>query len=273
MQEIGKELQEAREAQGMTLEDVQQGTKIRTRYLEAIEAGELDTLPGMVYARGFIKSYAEFLGINGQELLERHNLAAEADRAPVEPVASAPQPKVKTKRSALPLLSSRLPQVVAIIALLAVFTAGYLYFVNQDEEHGAVNQEPKVQGETSPTDVSEPAPQPEPTPAPAPEPPKPKVAVTQAGQAAHMTSYKVTGVEKMELLFSADRGNCWVDVKGDDGKSLYTGTLQKGQKQTWVASKVLTVKTGNSQGVSMTMNGQAVNFPPQTGGYTYQFAK
>lgn len=283
MQELGKalghELQEAREQKGLSLEEVQQTTKIRTRYLEAIESGRLDTLPGMVYARGFIKSYAEFLGINGQELLERHQLAAEVEKGTPEPAASErrKQPKVQADKPAFSLFSSRVPQVAALIGVLAVATAGYLYFANQTEEHGAVNQEPKVQGEneTPVADVkpdAQPAPQPQPEPAP--EPPKPKVTVTQKPQQPNpnMTAYTVAGTEQMELVFTAVSGDCWVDAKAD-GKTVMTGIIKKGEKKVWTANQNLTVLTGNSKGVTMTINGEAVTFTPQLRGYTYQFTK
>lgn len=72
MDEVGKKLRSARIEKGYTLDDLQQITKIQKRYLNAIENGDYDQLPGDFYVRAFIKQYAETVGLNGQELLEEY---------------------------------------------------------------------------------------------------------------------------------------------------------------------------------------------------------
>lgn len=67
MSELGQQLREARLQKGMSLDDVQEMTKIRKRYLEAIEAGDYKVLPGSFYVRAFIKTYAETVGLNPDE--------------------------------------------------------------------------------------------------------------------------------------------------------------------------------------------------------------
>lgn len=66
--ELGAYLKEERERQGLSLEDVQQKTKISLSSLEAIEEGRINELPHPVYAKGFIKNYAHYLGLNAEEL-------------------------------------------------------------------------------------------------------------------------------------------------------------------------------------------------------------
>ena len=63
MDDVGGRLREAREKLGLTLEEVERTTRIRVHHLEAIERGELDSLPSPVQARGFLRNYAEFLGL------------------------------------------------------------------------------------------------------------------------------------------------------------------------------------------------------------------
>lgn len=72
MRELGQLLREKRVELGIDLDQVQAKTKIRKRYLMALEAGEWDSLPGEVYARGFVRSYAELLGLDGFELLQKY---------------------------------------------------------------------------------------------------------------------------------------------------------------------------------------------------------
>lgn len=70
MSELGQQLKEARLQKGLSLDDVQEMTKIRKRYLEAIETGDYKVLPGSFYVRAFIKTYAETVGLNPDEILK-----------------------------------------------------------------------------------------------------------------------------------------------------------------------------------------------------------
>lgn len=72
MEALGQALRERRLALGLSLESVHEQTRIRQAHLEAIEAGELDRLPGVVYARAFVKRYAEVVGLE----LDEADLAA-----------------------------------------------------------------------------------------------------------------------------------------------------------------------------------------------------
>ncbi|GLG00627.1 XRE family transcriptional regulator [Alicyclobacillus hesperidum subsp. aegles] len=72
MQELGQILRSKRESLGLTLDDIEERTKIRKRYVEALEDGDWSVLPGRVYARGFVRTYAEVLGLDGVELLQRY---------------------------------------------------------------------------------------------------------------------------------------------------------------------------------------------------------
>ncbi|MFD1888319.1 helix-turn-helix domain-containing protein [Paenibacillus wenxiniae] len=96
MSDLGRQLRDARLARGLSLDDVQEMTKIRKRYLEAIEAGDFKVLPGSFYVRAFIKTYAEAVGISPDELLQEHqDLVPEPETA--EPVM---EPVVQPRRAA-----------------------------------------------------------------------------------------------------------------------------------------------------------------------------
>lgn len=66
MQGIGDILKKTRETKGITLQEVSEATKIRLKYLEAIEHEEFQLLPGEIYARGFVTTYLKYLGIKDQ---------------------------------------------------------------------------------------------------------------------------------------------------------------------------------------------------------------
>lgn len=72
--ELGTLLKKARQEKGLSLDDIQEETKIRKKYLEAIEENNFDVLPGNVYLKVFIKGYAREVGINYQALLENYKI-------------------------------------------------------------------------------------------------------------------------------------------------------------------------------------------------------
>ncbi len=94
MADIGSQLRTAREAKGLTLEQAFKATRIKTPYLEAIEANHLDALPGPVQARGFVRSYANYLGLDGDHLaalLDAHKVLVEVRPVNVGVIPTKPQ--------------------------------------------------------------------------------------------------------------------------------------------------------------------------------------
>lgn len=97
MSELGSLLVRAREARGLTLEDAERDTRISRRYLQALESEQFEVIPAPVYARGFLRSYSQYLGLDPQEALSL--FPREDDSEYGEPVApttgSAPQRATK----------------------------------------------------------------------------------------------------------------------------------------------------------------------------------
>ena len=111
--EIGASLLERRKARGLTLEKATQSLKMRVSYLEALEKGEWDELPGEVYARGFLKRYAQFLGLNGDKILADYLAATDAPGQRAEGLAPVP-------------VGERTPVIwiwvgVGVLALIAIY--------------------------------------------------------------------------------------------------------------------------------------------------------
>jgi cytoskeleton protein RodZ len=84
---IGETLRQARLAAGIDLEEAERTIRIRIRYLHALESEEWAVLPGDAYARGFLRTYADFLGLDGNALVDeydRHAVSAQPDHHPAE---------------------------------------------------------------------------------------------------------------------------------------------------------------------------------------------
>ena len=73
MFEIGNSLREARERQGLDYTEVELATKVRAKYLHALEDEQFDVLPAQPYVKGFLRTYAEFLGLDGQLYVDEYN--------------------------------------------------------------------------------------------------------------------------------------------------------------------------------------------------------
>src|ERR1043166_9449446 len=87
MFEIGSSLREARERQGLEFPQVEAATKIRGKYLRALEDEHFDQLPAETYVKGFLRTYAEYLGLDGQLYVDEYNsrYVATEDEQPVRP--------------------------------------------------------------------------------------------------------------------------------------------------------------------------------------------
>jgi cytoskeleton protein RodZ len=119
--DVGQKLREARTRRKLSLPEVEAETKIRARYLQAIENEEWDQLPEDTYARAFIRTYGRFLGLDGDRLAEEHRRsrgsARPGERLPrVDP---KPRPVTRERRRGRRGISPR-AMAVAVTALVVV---------------------------------------------------------------------------------------------------------------------------------------------------------
>jgi len=123
---VGAILRKARARRKVELSEVEAATRIRLRYLRAIEDEEWDVLPGGVYTRGFIRTYASFLGLDGGRLVEDYRASVERwHRAPSEQ-ARPRGSEVGSRRYGVPLSGLVVLAVIAVaaIAILAIPSGG-----------------------------------------------------------------------------------------------------------------------------------------------------
>jgi cytoskeleton protein RodZ len=112
--EIGSSLREARLRRKLELSDVEHDTHIRLKYLMALEDDRFDALPGAAYAKGFLRTYADYLGLDGPRFVDEYN----ARFAPEEEVPAAPVRVGTYGGSRSPWLLA-FPAAAALVALVA----------------------------------------------------------------------------------------------------------------------------------------------------------
>jgi len=233
VKELGVRIREARESRGLSVDDLHARTKIRHRIIEAIEDGRFDAIPGgAVYFKGFIRTIAEELNLDYNELLQLW-----------EPTAPPPPPKKKT--SAAP---SVYPIVGAVLMVLALIGAGvyYIYFRPQPQ------LPPTVPPQVINPPVEEPEPQPEePT---VPEEPAPPAFVF-VGEENNRLVYTVASWP-MELAVRVTRDACWVLAQPDN--SRIEVTLYANQEQSFTANNTMELRLGKAQVAEILVNGESL---------------
>lgn len=234
---VGATLREARRKREIDLEQVEAATKIRARFLRAIESEDWDALPGEAYARSFVRTYGNYLGLDGEALAERQRQDTgswrPAERLPrVEP---APVRQAEVDRGRGPLSS------LAVLATVCAALLVALIVVLGEKEENPLPQRgagESAQGErTAPQKTSQ-----------AEEPRK------SPGLAVQLTT-------------NAEVWVCLLDGKGEelvDGLVLEPGAVEGPYR-----SGSFTVSLGNGE-VTMTVDGQQASIPqtPNPIGYS-----
>lgn len=301
---LGDTLREAREKQGLTYKDIEKGTSIRALYIEYIEKGEYDELPGDVYTKGFIRSYANFLKLDANALVqaftaERHKGAAPAaQQKPAAPKAAPEKPQAK--KSAAPSVQPAAKSVEKAEKSAKAET------IEKDEKPVEQPAAPKQEAAPRKAPVQpkatavKPQPKQQPKKAPASKPAAPrftaqdfnepkrsngkliaivlvvlagavyalsgsddsaKKPATQQTQQVEAPAPKTYDGVEVTATFTAD---CWLEVKAD-GKTVYEGTLKKGDSQTWKGTDKVTVRVGDAGAVSFSVNGKDLGTAGKTG--------
>lgn len=125
---LGEVLRTAREAKGVDLPRVERETKIRERYLSALERGEYRELPGSVYTKGFLRNYGAYLGLDPEYLIDLYRLetGGGAER-PAKPVPPRPM-SVRRRRTFVVSPGAIAGTIMTLVVLGLVVWIGYEFF-------------------------------------------------------------------------------------------------------------------------------------------------
>ena len=123
MPEIGQTLRETRMRNRIDITEVEAGTKIRAKYLRALENEEWDLLPGPTFVKTFLRSYADYLGLDSRQLVEEYKQRFERPSTmELTPFARGPGPRRERRRSRA-LLGPGLAVVFVLVLILGALYA------------------------------------------------------------------------------------------------------------------------------------------------------
>src|SRR4051812_16728019 len=124
MFEIGNSLREAREKRGIEIAQVEQATKIRGKYLRQLEDEQFDTLPSETYVKGFLRTYADYLGLDGQLYVDEYSSRFVIGEEVVRPRRS-PQPDARDRRRLERNLVVLVLTAIAIVTVVVISAWGW----------------------------------------------------------------------------------------------------------------------------------------------------
>jgi cytoskeleton protein RodZ len=236
MFEIGNSLREARLRQGLDLTEIEQATKIRSRYLRALEEEQFELLPAQTYVKGFLKAYADQLGLDGDLYVEEFNSRYATEEEPAQHTrgvgggGSWPPPM-------------RLQSSAVLIALTAIGLATALVVVAW--QFGATDEPEGIPGLP-----------------PAAEQSAKQTTRTQRQRQQQRTKTP-TAPRRISLVAVAARGDCWLEIHRGSaaGELLYDGTLESGRRTAAFKARRLWINVGAPSNVVLLLNNRRVQLP------------
>lgn len=237
MLEIGSTLEQAREERGLDLADVERETRLRERYLRALEQEQFDLLPPGSYRRTFLRGYATFLGLDAGVLVDEYVTRYEDAQADHELPRDRPTAVRRRRRHVSP---SAAVAVVVAAAIVAVA-------VWQLTRGGGPGAPPAA------TTTVQAAP-------PIVHHPKPKPPTTTVAKAP---------APLPRVAFSASGGDCWLSIHAgsESGRTVWEGTLQQGERRS-LRGRRFWVRIGAPGSLTLTVNGKPQTLPGRTSNVT-----
>jgi hypothetical protein len=216
MFEIGSSLREARRRRGLGLADVEAATKIRARYLEALEHERFELLPSGVYRRSFLRGYAEFLDLDGDAYVAEYEARFETSQP--EPVLPPPH-----RPPAVGLAGALRPEWVAVAAAVALLIGVVAWKLGGSSSNVASQTPllPPAQSNRTPHGATPPVRQ-------------------------RRTATPTPRARPAVLVLTAARGTCWLAVRTGTaaGPLVYEGTLLEGRAVRFGLRKRLWIRIG-----------------------------
>ena len=249
--DFGTKLRAARERKGVSLRQIASKTKISMSVLEALERNDVARLPGGIFSRAFVRSYAVEVGLDPETTIQEFIAQFPHDSVTAGHPTSSPVEDFESLENDRRMATT----VLSILAISIPLAGAVIYFSMINRRAPAVLPEvaPAVVSPTTGS-ASAPAPASEPPPATVPPvtpPPATKPATTPPAPAPAQPADAVS--DRLTIGLSA-RGPVWVNATVD-GRQAIRGLLQAGEKQTIDVKREMVITAGDAAALTLTLNG------------------
>jgi cytoskeletal protein RodZ len=254
---FGERLRDARERRGVSLRQIANATKISVGVLEALERNDISRLPGGIFGRGFVRSYAIEVGLDPEATIQDFIAQFPNDSVTAgHPTSGQVEDNVAVESD-----RQTAGTFLWLLAISVPVAAGLLYFATLGRRAGT---EP-----APPAAVAAPAPETraaaEPPPAPAPEQPSASPAATATPPAAASAPASAPAPADARPAVSATSGDlltvavtakrpCWVSATVDGQKAIER-LLQAGEQQTVTVRREMVLTAGDASAIALQFNG------------------
>jgi len=258
MGEVGDRLRQAREAKGLTFEQVEEITRIRRRYLQALEEEDYGQLPGEVFIRGFLRNYALALGLDPGEILAA---AGRRPPSPVAPIREVHEPLLDEPLLPPPGRQRLIATLIALMVLVAVGLGAWTFYRYLGPASGLPILTAPGSGQTLVPADNETTPRPTFTVPPSPSPgvtstPEPTDTPEATATPEATNTPEPAAAPEMGIILRLEATQrSWVSVT-IDGKVAYEANMEAGQVLEWRGREVALLRTGNAGGLRIWYNGQ-----------------
>lgn len=254
MSQLGERLRAAREEQGISLAQAAAETRILQRYIVALEDGDYQHLPGDVYARGFIRNYAQYLDLPVEELIELYR----RDRGASEPIRVVPVTSAPRVRGVF--VPSFFGVFFVVLALVGLTYLALSATNRIGESAQATTPQPTTVLATQaiPTAPANPTSAPAVAAVPTAAPAAPATAEAAGGAVApdsSSTTQPAAPIVGEVRIAPGENPGSWLNIILD-GKSVFQGVLGPGRSRGFTAQRDLSIRIGNAGVVYITVNGK-----------------
>jgi cytoskeletal protein RodZ len=237
---FGQALRDAREDLGVSLAEAERETRINRRYLEALETEDPAAMPPAVYTRGFIRTYAQYLGLNPETMLDAYGpQRAIEDNVQIRPIPA----EINAPRS-IPVRPAVVLAGLIVASLLAVYLWGQ--YTSFRENVDRIESAPTSRAPAATVVAARP-----PGASPAPSPAVPSLAGPSPSPAAPVAQ---SAPEKGLVVDAKVVERTWMEV-WVDGRSVMADTVQNGFTRSFTAEQQVRMRVGNAAGVQVVVNG------------------
>lgn len=232
-QSVGDILRQSRVHYGLEITDVESALRIRAMHLRALEEGRTDRLPGRVYAIGFVRAYAEYLGLDGGQMVELFKMQ------------SAGPARKPEYHMPVPASESKVPNVWILLGSFAALVAALFIFSIMSGKDAGPEPIPSVAEAVHIRDLA------------AGQGPLESAMLSAIGTAVGAAGPAALVKPESRITLKATE-SAWVEIRNAQNKAILSRIMKAGDSYMAPDEKGLTLSTGNAGALSLTVDGSNV---------------